>query len=65
MTNQAFSETLQFTRCNNWNTDSCPHTKTSLMQLSIINQPHFWLLDDKTVESLNGICDDCAAFMKK
>jgi hypothetical protein len=44
MTNQAFTETLIFTRCANWNTDLCPHLTTSHMQLSIINDPHFWVL---------------------
>ena len=27
MSNQAFTEILTFTRCANWNTDTCPHLK--------------------------------------
>jgi hypothetical protein len=65
MTDQAFAETLTFTRCANWNTDTCPHLKDPHMQLSIINEPHFWLLNDKTVEDLNGMCDGCTEFQKK
>jgi hypothetical protein len=60
MPNQAFTETLTFTRCANWNTDTCPHLTTSHMQLSIMNQPTNWLLlDDQTVAELNGLCDGC------
>jgi len=65
MTNHAFTESLDFTRCANWNTDTCPHLKNPQMQLSIINEPHFWLLNDQTVEELDGLCDVCGAFIKK
>jgi len=61
----ASNDTLLFTKCSNLNTDTCPHMTSSHMQLSIINQPNFWLLDDKTVEDLNSLCDDLEQFMKK
>jgi hypothetical protein len=65
MLKQTFTETLTFTRCSNWNADTCPHLTASHMQLFIINQPMNWLLfDDKTVEELNGMCDGCERFMK-
>jgi hypothetical protein len=61
MTNEAFTEVLTFTRCQNWSTEACPHLTTSHMQLSIMNQPTKWiLLDDKTVAELNGLCDGCS-----
>jgi hypothetical protein len=59
MPNEAFTETLQFTRCNNWNTEACPHLKNPQMQLSIINHPHWILLNDQTVEELNSLCISC------
>ena len=65
MTSQAFTETLTFARCQNWDTDACPHLRSSNMQLSIINAPHYWLLNDKTVDELNGLCDGCEQFKKK
>jgi hypothetical protein len=66
MTNHAFSETLTFTRRSNWNTDTCSHLTATHMQLSIMNQPTNWLmLDDKTVDELNGMCDGCERFMRK
>ena len=65
MPNQVFTETLIFTRCQNWNTEACPHLKNPQMQLTIINESHFWLLNDKTVGELNGICDGCKEFLKK
>ena len=65
MTNQAFTETLTFTRCANWNTDTCPHLNDPHMQLSIINAPHFWLLNDQTVEELDRLCDGCSALQQK
>jgi hypothetical protein len=62
MTNEAFTETLQFTRCDNWNTESCPHIKNPKMQLSIINQSNWFVMNDKTVEELNKLCDGCEDF---
>ena len=60
MPNHAFSETLLFTRCSNWNTEACPHLTASNMQLSIMNQLTNWLLlDDKTMAELNVLCDVC------
>ena len=59
MPNQAFTETLQFTRCNNWNTESCPHMNNPQMQLAVINHPHWFLLNDQTVEELNSLCGSC------
>jgi hypothetical protein len=65
MITHAFAEVLTFTRCNNWNSDICPHLKDPHMQLSIINEPRFWLLDDQTVEELNGMCDQCEMFNRR
>ena len=65
MYKQAFTEILTFTRCSNWNTDTCPRLKIPQMQLSIINEPHFWLLNDRTVEDLNGMCDGYGEIMRK
>ena len=62
MPNQAFTEMLTFTRCANWNTDTCPHLKNPQIQLSIINAPHFWLLNDKTVDRLTEVCKSCSEF---
>jgi hypothetical protein len=59
MPNEAFTETLQFTRCTNWNTHNCPHMKNPNMQLTIINHPHWFLLNDQTVEELNRLCHSC------
>jgi len=65
MPNQIFTEILTFTRCTNWNTESCPRLKIPQMQLSIINEPHFWLLNDRTVEDLNGMCGGCGEYLNK
>ena len=65
MPNQAFTETLNFTRCGCWNTENCPHLEGPYMQLSVIKEPHFWLLADKTVERLNAMCDGCSEFHSK
>lgn len=62
MPDQAFTEILTFTRCARWNTDSCPHLNDPNMQLSIINSPKHWLLNDQTVEALNKLCDGCKEF---
>jgi len=40
MTTQAFTETLKFAHCNNWDMDKCPHSTNANMQLTIINHPH-------------------------
>jgi len=64
MPNQAFTEILTFTRCARWNTESCPNLKDHNMQLSIINKPSFWLLNDQTVEALNRMCDGCKKFFE-
>jgi len=65
MSEEAFSETLSFTRCSSWNTKICPHLKDPHMQLSIINKPQFYLLNDQTVLKLNRMCVECKMFMKK
>ena len=65
MTNQLFTEILLFNRCANWNTDTCPHLRNPQMQLSIINAPHCYLLNDKTVEVLNGLCEGCSVLQQK
>jgi hypothetical protein len=65
MPDQAFTELIVFTRCQNWNTDTCPQLKNPQMQLSIINEPHWYLLNDQTVEGLNGMCDQCEHRRKK
>lgn len=62
MPNQAFTEILTFTRCACWNTENCPHLAASHMQMSVINAPKHWLLNDQTVEELNKLCDDCKEF---
>ena len=36
MTNEAFTEVLTFTRCQNWSTEACPYLTTSHMQLSTV-----------------------------
>ena len=64
MPNQVFTETLTFTRCANWSTDTCPHLKKPKMQLSIINKSNWFVMNDKAVEVLNGICDGCEEFQK-
>lgn len=46
MPNHAPNDTLLFTRCINWNTETCPHLTASNMQLSIMNQLTNWLLLD-------------------
>ena len=65
MTNQVFTEILFFTRCANWNVENCPHLNDPHMQLSIINEPHFWLLNDQTVEALDGMCGGFSLLQQK
>lgn len=65
MANQAFTEILIFTRCGNWNSGTCPHLKNPNMQMSIINAPQYWLLNDHTLGELNGLCNSCMEFQKK
>ena len=65
MTKQAFTEVPAFTQCSNWNTDTCPHLKKPKMQLSIINQSNWFVMNDRAVEELNGLCDGCEQFIKK
>jgi len=62
VSNQAFTEILTFTRCACWNTESCPSLEEPNMQLSVINTPKHWLLNDRTVEELNKLCDGCKEF---
>jgi len=63
MTANAFTEKLQWTQCNNWNKESCPHMKNPNMQLAIVNHPHWFLLNDQTVEELNSLCGSCVALI--
>lgn len=56
---------LRFTRCNNWNTRSCPHQKKAVMGLSVINRSNLYVLSDETVAELNSMCNDCSGFSKK
>jgi hypothetical protein len=62
MSTHAFTEILTFTRCANWNMNTCPHLKNTYMQMSIINSPKNWLLNDQTVDKLNKQCDGCKDF---
>ena len=59
MSGPAFTEILTFTICANWNVENCPHLNDLQMQLSIINSPKHWLLNDQTVEKLNKLFDGC------
>ena len=63
MPDNAFTETLELVRCNNWNTESCPHIKNPNMQLTIINRPHWFLLNDQTVEEINRLCGSCVGLI--
>jgi hypothetical protein len=65
MPTHAFSETLTFTRCQNWDTDECPHLQNPNMQLTLINHPNWILLNDQTLESLNRLCDGCMGLQTK
>ncbi len=55
MSKVAFTEILTFTRCANWKTENCPHLRKPEMQLTIINHPSWFLLNDQTVEGLNRL----------
>jgi hypothetical protein len=37
MTSLTITETLTLKRCQNWNTETCPHLSIPHMQLTIIN----------------------------
>ena len=65
MTNQVFTETLIFTRCVRYLTDSCPQRKNTAIKLAEINAPKCFLLNDQTVEELNLICAECNHFQVK
>ena len=58
-------EVFKFTSCGNWDTDACPHLNKVPMQLPVINAPMYFLLNDKTVKDLNGLCDGCQGLKKK
>ena len=64
MTNQVFTETLIFTRCVRYTTDTCPHKKNTAMKLAEINAPKCFLLNDQTVEELNQLCSQCDHFQR-
>ena len=65
MTSQAFTETLIFTRCSRYLTDTCPQRKNTAMKLAEINAPKCFLLNDQTVEELNRLCSGCSDFQRK
>jgi hypothetical protein len=35
------------------------------MQLTVINHPHWFLLNDQTVEELNSLCNSCMGMQDK
>ena len=53
---------LFFTDCQHWVTEQCPNLHSTEMQLSVINQEHLWLLNDKTVKALADMCKGCVEF---
>ena len=66
MTNQVFTETLLFTRCARYTTNTCSHRKNTAMKLAEINAPpKCFLLNDQTVEELNRLCSRCNHFQRK
>ena len=66
MSESVFTETLLFTRCSKYLTDTCPNRKNTAMGLAIINAPpKCFLLNDQTVEELNMLCTGCRAFKQK
>jgi len=58
MANQAFTETLTFTRCSKWSTKSCPNLRNLKME-------HWLEFDDQAVKDLNRLCDSCEEFQNK
>jgi hypothetical protein len=62
MPDQWVIKTLSFSGNQNWNTDACPHLNKVPMQLSVINAPLYFLLNDKTVTELNELCLHCTGF---
>jgi hypothetical protein len=56
MIKQAFTEKLIVTHCSQYLTDTCPYRKNTAMKLAEINAQKCYLLNDKTVETLNGFC---------
>ena len=65
MMDRSITHELLFTRCENWNTSTCPHLKNAIMGLSLINKEHLFLLSDKTVSQLKALCRHCPTFKKK
>ena len=55
-------EELFFLRCQHWSTEQCPNLHSSQMQLSIANAPHWFMLNDLTVDMLAEMCKRCADF---
>jgi hypothetical protein len=56
MPKQIFSKTLIFIKCQNWNTETCPHLRAFHMQLSIKNQLNWFMLNDRSVGILAERC---------
>jgi hypothetical protein len=49
MLNQAFTETMLFTKGKSWNTGTCQQQNNLQMQLSIFNGSNWYLLNDRAV----------------
>jgi hypothetical protein len=65
MTDQVFTETLIFTRCFRYLTDTCTNTKNTGMKPAEINAPKCFLINDQTVEELNNLCTNCSEFQTR
>ena len=65
MIDQYITHKLFFARCENWNTETCPHQTNAIMGLSVINRDHLFLLSDETVSQLKKMCRTCPVFKKK
>ena len=65
MSNPESNETLLFTKCINFNTNQCGHTKSPEKILSLFSDPANFAIDSQKVQELNDICSGCTALQMK
>ncbi len=65
MAEQKVIEEFIFTRCQYWDSLSCPNHKNAYMQLSIINRSVLFLLNDLAIAELWELCSSCSEFRQK
>ena len=52
----------EYSICNNWDTDLCPHRGNELMKKTVPGRPITYL-DSKDQEELDRLCMECPEFV--